>query len=157
MVWLNASNIPSQRPSKKLDHKYLGPYKVVKKVRASAYQLSSQGQSTRHAAFNEQYLRPFRKGIYPSQVTQLAPPAELIDGEEEWEVETIKDLHYSRGKLQYLVHWKGFDVSEDTWEPAKYLTHALELVMEFHSQYPTKSRPQRRQIKSQGCDSLRGG
>ena len=91
MVWPNTSNILSQRPSKKLDLKYLGPYKVVKKIRTSAYQLLSQGQSTRHTTFNEQYLRPFRKGIYPSQITKPAPPAEFIDGEEEWEVETIKD------------------------------------------------------------------
>ena len=157
VVWLNASNIPSQRPSKKLDHKYLGPYKVVKKVGASAYQLSSQGQSTRHATFNEQYLKPFRKGIYPSQIARPAPPAEIVDGEEEWEVEEIKDSHYSRGQLQYLVHWKGFDVSEDTWEPAKHLTHATELVTEFHSRYPAKPKPRKRQIKLQGRDSLRGG
>ena len=92
MVWLNELNIPSQRPSKKLNHKYLGPYRVVKRVGASAYQLSSQGQSTRHATFNEQYLKPFKKGIYPSQIAEPALPTELIDGEEEWEVEEIKEL-----------------------------------------------------------------
>ena len=157
IVWLNASNIPSQRPSKKLDHKYLGPYKVIKKIGASAYQLSSQGQSTRHATFNEQYLKPFRKGIYPSQIAEPSPPAELVDGEEEWEVEEIKDSRYSRRQLQYLVHWKGFDVSEDTWEPARHLAHAPELVTDFHSRYPAKPKPRKRQIKSRGRDSLRGG
>ena len=140
MVWLSASNIPSQRPSKKLDHKYLGPYKVVKKIGASAYQLSSQGQSTRHATFNEQYLKPFRKGIYPSQIAESAPPAEIINGEEEWEVDEIKDSRYSRGQLQYLVHWKGFDVSEDTWEPAGNLVHASDAITDFHQEYPHKPR-----------------
>ena len=28
MVWLNSSNIPSIRTSKKLDQRYLGPYEV---------------------------------------------------------------------------------------------------------------------------------
>ena len=148
MVWFNVSNILLQRPSKKLNHKYLGPYKVIKKVGASAYQLSSQGQSTRHMTFNEQYLRPFRKGVYPTQIAKPTPPAELINGEEEWEVETIKDSRYSRGQLQYLVHWKGFNVSEDTWEPARHLTHAPELVTEFLSRYPTKHKPRKRQIKA---------
>ena len=157
IVWLNASNILSQRPSKKLDHKYLGLYKVVKKIGALAYQLSSQGQSTRHATFNEQYLKPFKRGIYPSHIAEPAPPAELIDGEEEWEVEEIKDSRYLHGQLQYLVHRKGFDVSEDTWEPAKHLTHAPELVTNFHSRYPTKPKPRKRQFKSRRCDSLRGG
>ena len=79
MVWFNASNIPLQRLSKKLDHKYLSLYKVVKKIRASTYQLSNQGQLTRHVTFNEQYIRPFKKGIFPSQITKPAPPAELIN------------------------------------------------------------------------------
>ena len=53
MVWLSASNIPSYRPSKKLDHRYLGPYEVMEKVGTSAYRLKTTGRSTRHATFNE--------------------------------------------------------------------------------------------------------
>ena len=41
----------------------IGPYKVSKKVGASAYQLATQGQSTRHATFNEQLLKPYRRVI----------------------------------------------------------------------------------------------
>ena len=157
MVWLSVSHIPSNRPSKKLDHKFLGPYKVVRKMGASAYQLTTQGQSTRHATFNEQLLKPYKKGGYPSQVSDPPPPAELKDGEDEWEVESVKDSRYSRGQLQYLVHWKGYDVSEDTWEPARHLTHTKELVDAFHASYPNKPKPRRRQVKLRGRDSLRGG
>ena len=157
MVWLSAAHIPSNRPSKKLDHKFLGPYKVVRKMGASAYQLTTQGQTTRHATFNEQLLKPYKKGGYPSQVSDPPPPAELKDGEDEWEVESVKDSRYSRGQLQYLVHWKGYDVSEDTWEPARHLTHTRELVNDFHASYPNKPKPRRRQVKSRGRDSLRRG
>ena len=59
--------------------------------------------------FDEWYLRSYRWGKYPSQTAQQTPPAQQIDGEEEWEVELVKDLHFSREQLQYLVHWKGFD------------------------------------------------
>ena len=121
----------------------MGPYKIVKRIGASAYQLSSQGHFTRHMTSNEQYLRSYRKGTYPLQVAKPAPPADLIDGEEEWEVELIKNLHYSRGQLQYLVHWKDFDISEGTWEPAWHLAHFPELVNDFHLWYPNKPRPQR--------------
>ena len=59
MVWLSVTQV-SSRSSKKLDHKYLGPYKVVKKVGTSAYQLTTQWQSTKHMMFNEQLLKPVR-------------------------------------------------------------------------------------------------
>ena len=40
MVWLNASNISTSRPSKKLDWKRLGPYKVIKRIGLQAYKLA---------------------------------------------------------------------------------------------------------------------
>jgi hypothetical protein len=40
------------------------------------------------------------------------------DGEEEeYEVEDIIDHKTVRGKLQYLIRWKGYDADNDTWEP----------------------------------------
>src|SRR5277367_5976491 len=38
-VYLEATNIRTDRPSKKLDNKRHGPFKVIKKVRDSAYEL----------------------------------------------------------------------------------------------------------------------
>ena len=60
----------------------------------------------------------------------------IVDGEEEWEVETIFDsrLHYNR--LQYLVKWKGYDVP--TWQPVTDLEHSSELVRVFHQLWPDR-------------------
>ena len=38
-VWLNAKNIKTKRPSKKLDHKRLGPFEIERKVSSHAYKL----------------------------------------------------------------------------------------------------------------------
>ena len=59
-----------------------------------------------------------------------------MDGEEEWEVETIMDsrLHYNR--LQYLVKWKGYDAP--TWQPATDLEHSSDLVRQFHQLWPDR-------------------
>ena len=38
-VWLNAQNIITTRPTKKLDHKWLGPYTVDKVISRNAYGL----------------------------------------------------------------------------------------------------------------------
>ena len=39
MVYLAIKNIIIKRPSKKLDHKYLGLYKVIKRISENNYQL----------------------------------------------------------------------------------------------------------------------
>mgnify|MGYP003623167012 CR=1 FL=1 len=38
-VWLSTKNIHTQRQSKKLDHKMIGPFKVLQKVGYNAYKL----------------------------------------------------------------------------------------------------------------------
>ena len=42
-----------------------------------------------------------------------------------------------RGKLQYLVKWKGYPQEESTWEPEESLKNAKKLVQEFHAKHPS--------------------
>jgi len=65
------------------------------------------------------------------------PPPDLIKGENEYEVETIrKHRCFGRNKrLQYLLKWKGYPESDNTWEPVEQL-HALQLLKDYHSHHP---------------------
>ena len=69
------------------------------------------------------------------------PPPDIIDGEPEWEVEKIinSHLHGQHKKLQFLVQWKGFPPSEDSWVPESDLS-ALDLVEEFYATHPHATR-----------------
>jgi len=40
MVWLLLCNIKTRRPSKKLDDKKIRPFKILAKIRRSAYKLA---------------------------------------------------------------------------------------------------------------------
>ena len=53
-VWFNAQNIPTQRPSRKLDHRRLGPYEIIKVVLPYAYKLQ----------FPTAVVAPVRRGFF---------------------------------------------------------------------------------------------
>jgi hypothetical protein len=43
------------------------------------------------------------------------------ESEDEYKVEEILDRQRISGKPHYLVKWKGYDTSENTWEPIENL------------------------------------
>ncbi|MBW0462024.1 hypothetical protein O181_001739 [Austropuccinia psidii MF-1] len=58
-----------------------------------------------------------------------------------------------RGKLWYLVEWKGFseDPERTTWEPASNLTNLQDLVKDLHSFYPDKPGPNTSRVSFNGA------
>ena len=61
-----------------------------------------------------------------------AKPAPIhIDDEKEWEVESILDYRERYGRGQFLVKWKGYPNSENSWEPVEGLENAQDVVQEW--------------------------
>ncbi|MBW0577124.1 hypothetical protein O181_116839, partial [Austropuccinia psidii MF-1] len=123
MVWLSSKNIKSTRPTKKLSERWLGPFPIVKKVNTHAYHLNLPSQwKSIHPVFHISLQEPVKKSKIPNR--QQEPPLTIIiEEEEEWEVSQILDSQLKRGKLWYLVEWKGFsqDTERSIWEPTKNL------------------------------------
>jgi hypothetical protein len=142
-VWLNARNIKTKRPTKKLDHKRLGPFKIIAKVSTHAYRLElPPGLKGLHDVFHVNLLEPFTKNTIPNRRQQPPPPIE-IDDHLEYEVSAILDSRRHRNQLQYLVEWAGFEGTPEhqTWEPASNLENAAEYIRDFHRRYPLKPKP----------------
>lgn len=76
--------------------------------------------------------------------TSYAPPPDLVEGEQEYEVEGVLDSRlFGRGKnriLQYWVKWKGYPHSDNTWEPSELMENSKEYTELFHEQHPKKPR-----------------
>ena len=90
LVLLEGTNIHSDRPSKKLDKKRYGPFKVIEKVGNTAYRLKLDLKWRGiHNVFNECLLHPYTKGMFPSQKTTPPPPPDIINRVEEQEIEEI--------------------------------------------------------------------
>ncbi|KAF9692926.1 hypothetical protein EKO04_009137 [Ascochyta lentis] len=135
-VWLDARNIRTQRASKKLDWKNLGPYKIIKKVSSHAYRLELPPSMKIHPTFHVSLLRPAAEELeyLPGQHVP-APAPVTIDGEEEYAVKSVEKLRYNKRskRHEYLVIWQGYD--ETTWEPAADLEDVA-AVAEFHTRFP---------------------
>ena len=138
LVFVNAKNFSTNRPSKKLDHKHLGPFKISQKVGSHAYKLELPPSMRVHPVFHVCMLLPISSlPDIPHRISN-PPPSVEIEGQEEFTVEQILDSRYYRGKVQYLVSWKGYpDPSDQTWEPYT----NFDQNQDFHSKYPNKPRP----------------
>ena len=101
-----------------------------------AYWLQLPLTWTIHDVFHASLLSPYSETpTHSPNFTQ--PPPDLIGGEEEYEVESIKAHRYfgRNKKLQFLIRWKGYPESNNTWEPANSV-HAPDLVKEYKQRTP---------------------
>lgn len=61
--------------------------------------------------------------------------------QEEYEIEVILRRRSTKGKgVEYLVKWKGYDDSENTWEPKSSLKGATEAVEAFELEFREEAR-----------------
>jgi len=97
-VWLEGQNITTDRPSKKLDDKRYGPFKVIKKIGKAAYKLElPRTWRSIWPVINEIFFTPYTPPSNTSQKQQPSHPApEIIDSK------------LLQGRLRYLVKWKGY-------------------------------------------------
>ena len=142
LVWLDARNIKTRRPSKKLDWKNIGPFPVTQVVSPYAYRLGLPDSMKIHDVFHTNLLRPAPgpDAALPGQRNEPPPPVEA-DGEQEWFIDRIEDSRYNRRRRQYefLVKWTGYD--ELTWEPHEFVKETAALT-EYYARYPTRPRPE---------------
>ena len=142
MVLLSSRHITlqqlSNQPSKKLQNKFLGPFKIIAKISAVAYKLELPSTMKIHPVFHVSLLKrytPNNDNLFPDR--QIIPPAPiLVNDTEEFEVEEILDQRITkqgnRSTPQYLIKWKGYPLHDATWEPLSNLTNADEALKKYH-------------------------
>jgi hypothetical protein len=136
-VWLSSKNIKTSRPTKKLDHRNLGPFSIIEAVGARSFKLDLPKTMKIHPVFHVNLLEKYTQDEIPGRIPVALPPVE-VEGESEFEVEAIVDSKVVRKKLQYLIHWKGYTVMDRTWEPAANLAHSEDLISRFHQTHPDR-------------------
>ena len=135
--WLSSKYIKSQRPANKLDHKRLGPFKVLSLVGTRSYKLDLPHTMRIYPVFHTSLLEPYREDVIEGRSPVPLPPV-IVDEHQEYEVEAIIDSRVFRNQLQYLVHWKGYTTMDRTWEPCSNLEHCPDLLKRFHIDHPDR-------------------
>ena len=113
---------------------YIGPY-VVKKMKIiseNAVELELLVLLRIHLVVNMRRIVKYQEQV--ERQKKIPPPSIEVAGEKEYEVEKILDRRERRGKLKYLVRWKGYKAEEDTWEGLENLKNIRDLVEEFEKE-----------------------
>ena len=134
-VWLEATYLRAPGRSKKLAPKREGPFKIKHKISDLVYELQLPEQWKIHPVFHASLLSPFTETIEHGP-SFSAPPPDIIEGEEEYEIEGIVAHKGQGARRKYLVKWLGYPTSENQWLPLKELTrNAQDILNSYNSQH----------------------
>jgi transposase InsO family protein len=142
LVWLEGTNIHTTHPKAKLAPRRHGPFKVVYSTQTNTKLLLPKSWRI-HPVFHNSLISPYKETAAHGP-NYSRPPPDIVEGEDEhYEVETILQSRPSpnRRGIQYLVKWKGYPNSENSWLPATGMKHALDLVRQFHDRNPRSPKP----------------
>eukprot|EP00768_Dysnectes_brevis_P005519 gnl/Dysnectes_brevis/401_a443_4618.p1 GENE.gnl/Dysnectes_brevis/401_a443_4618~~gnl/Dysnectes_brevis/401_a443_4618.p1 ORF type:complete len:1557 (+),score=184.73 gnl/Dysnectes_brevis/401_a443_4618:57-4727(+) len=135
-----------KRPHK-LGPTYRGPMKVSKVIGPLVYEVECLVAGTK-LKLHVSRLRKFvsRAGITEAELRHLASK----DAEGEFLVDRVVD-HRVVGVsgLEFLVHWDGYEPSEDTWEPLEHVdgAHQLEDYLDMFPDLRVLVRDERRRLR----------
>src|SRR6266545_7289786 len=122
----------------KINPKWYRPFWIIKEISPVVYHLKLPRTWRIHDVFHASLLSPYHETAQ-HRPNFFRPPPDLINGEEEYEVEQIRG-HRRHGRsrgLQYLIKWKGYPESDNTWEPA-HQVHAPDLVKTYLQKHPAE-------------------
>ena len=139
-VWIEGTNLKTLYPTAKLGPKCYGPFKFLKQMSLAVYWVEIPKHWKIHNVFHANLITLYKETeLHGPNYTQ--PPPDLVDGEEEYEVEKIIDMKQMGRwcKTYYLVKWKGYPTSDNSWEPQENI-HTEELIREFQKWSSNKTK-----------------
>jgi hypothetical protein len=131
-VLLEATNLQTIHPKAKLaPHRY-GPFKVLWASPTNC-KLELPSHMKIHPVFHNSLLKPYYETKEHGPNYKKPAPEIVNDEEGHYEIESILMAQPTRNKksTQYLIKWKGYPMSENSWLSEKELTNAKELLNKF--------------------------
>jgi len=126
----------STASSRKLQHKYAGPFTLGKQYGENAFEIVDIPRTWQvHNTLNVARFKHCR--IDETRPQQPPPPLRSTAHGQQWEVEAIRAHRGSAVRdLQYEVKWTGYPETENTWEPLTCLkSTCTELLRDYHQSH----------------------
>jgi hypothetical protein len=138
-VLVSAKNVRTERPTKKLDWVYVGPYRIVRQINPVAYEVELPPGSLIHPVFHVNLIKKYIPGAEDRHRT-VPPLIKAKDHEAGYEISAIKDVRKKGSGYQYLISWKGYGPEDDTWETRTTIADD-EMLRIWHDEHPDKISP----------------
>jgi hypothetical protein len=116
-VYLLCRNIKIKQLSIKLNHQKLGSFKIEEQLGPVGYKLKLPKSIKIHPNFHILLLEKAPDNAKTSDNVEL----DKNTTKEEYKVKRILQMKKFSRRTKYLVKWKGYNTSENTWELVKNL------------------------------------
>ncbi|TPX46921.1 hypothetical protein SeLEV6574_g02941 [Synchytrium endobioticum] len=117
-VMLSTKNIRTERSTKKLDYKWIGPYYIKRQINPVTYELELPSNMRIHDVFHTSLLKRYIRPTDFSKQLPKPPPIRIAE-EDGFIIKDILDVR-RRGKgFEYLISWEGYTQDDNTWEPRR--------------------------------------
>ena len=138
LAWLSTDGITlpwdKHRRTKKFRQKWYGPFEILEQTSPVSFKLKLPATSNIHPIFHANLIKPASDVNMHGKRREPLPAVSPKDNT--YEVDTILASRETKdGKLEYLVHWKGYLFEEATWEPQRNLQGSAELLRKYHAKH----------------------
>ncbi|KAL0180337.1 hypothetical protein M9458_025779, partial [Cirrhinus mrigala] len=143
-VWLSTRDLRLRQPCRKLSPRYIGPFKILRRINDVTFQLQLPPRYRVHPTFHVSLLKPIHPSATETPGAEVEPPPpEVLDPPSIYTVHEILDSRHRGSHLEYLVDWEGYGPEERSWVPRDDILDPT-LLLGFRRSHPDRPAPRGR-------------
>ena len=128
-MYLQTDNIKTKQKSKKLNHKNIESFRILKNIKSLSYELKLSMKMKIHFIFHVFMLQWCNQDL-SKQIIET-----LIESDNKYKVKTILRKRTISEKSHYLIKWKEYDVSENIWKFRENLKNCVRMLWCFEKRW----------------------